>query len=86
MDVGGLLLLSSLCRVAGLRCAGFLHRPARTHPPPRPLAGRSYANQVAVGEGIRASGIAREEIHVTTKVCKLRVVLGDAERDPYASE
>jgi diketogulonate reductase-like aldo/keto reductase len=46
---------------------------------------RSYGNERAVGEGIRASGVAREDIFVTTKVWYTDIAPGDLERSAEAS-
>jgi diketogulonate reductase-like aldo/keto reductase len=46
---------------------------------------RSYGNEREVGEGIRASGVARERIFVTTKVWYTDIAPGDLERSAEAS-
>src|SRR5690606_37896027 len=44
-----------------------------------------YDNEEAVGEGLRASGIAREEVFVTTKVWQSDLAPGDFERSTRES-
>lgn len=46
---------------------------------------RRYDNEVAVGAGLRASGIARDELFVTTKVWWTDIAPGDLERSAEAS-
>jgi diketogulonate reductase-like aldo/keto reductase len=46
---------------------------------------RMYDNEVEVGEGIRASGIRREELFVTTKVWWTDIAEGDLQRAAEAS-
>lgn len=46
---------------------------------------RSYGNEREVGEGIRASGLPREEIFVTTKVWYTDIAPGDLERSTEES-
>ncbi|WP_367714939.1 aldo/keto reductase [Nitratireductor sp. GISD-1A_MAKvit] len=45
----------------------------------------AYENEKAVGEGIRASGVGREELFVTTKVWWTDIAAGDLERSAEAS-
>lgn len=45
----------------------------------------AYGNEEAVGEGIRASGVAREALFVTTKVWWTDIAAGDLERSAEAS-
>jgi 2,5-diketo-D-gluconate reductase B len=44
-----------------------------------------YDNEAAVGEGLRASGVARDEVFVTTKVWWTRFAAGDLERSAEES-
>ncbi|RFB80817.1 aldo/keto reductase [Methylovirgula sp. 4M-Z18] len=44
-----------------------------------------YENEAAVGEGLRAAGVAREEIFVTTKVPHTQIGAGDLQRSAEAS-
>ncbi|NNE22810.1 MAG: aldo/keto reductase [Rhizobiales bacterium] len=44
-----------------------------------------YANEKAVGAGLRASGVAREQIFVTTKVWYTDIADGDLQRSAEAS-
>ena len=44
-----------------------------------------YGNEEAVGEGLRASGIARDELFVTTKVWQSDLAPGDFERATHDS-
>jgi diketogulonate reductase-like aldo/keto reductase len=44
-----------------------------------------YENEAAVGEGLRASGVARGEVFVTTKVWWTRFAAGDLERSAEES-
>jgi len=44
-----------------------------------------YANEAAVGEGIRRSGIARDELFVTTKVWWADIASGDLQRSAAES-
>ncbi len=44
-----------------------------------------YENEAAVGEGLRASGLAREEIFLTTKVWPTDIAEGDLQRSVEAS-
>jgi diketogulonate reductase-like aldo/keto reductase len=46
---------------------------------------RMYDNEAAVGEGLRASGVARDEIFVTTKVWRDDIADGDLQRSAEAS-
>lgn len=46
---------------------------------------RRYDNEAAVGAGLRASGIARDELFVTTKVWWTDIAPGDLERSAEAS-
>lgn len=46
---------------------------------------RMYHNEAEVGAGLRASGIAREELFVTTKVWPSDIAPGDLERSAEAS-
>lgn len=46
---------------------------------------RAYGNEREVGEGIRASGIARDDIFVTTKVWWTDIAPGDLERSAESS-
>lgn len=46
---------------------------------------KMYANEEAVGEGIKAGGVARDEIFVTTKVWWEDIAPGDLERSAEAS-
>ncbi|MEP9396143.1 aldo/keto reductase [Mesorhizobium sp. KR2-14] len=46
---------------------------------------RAYGNEDSVGEGLRASGIARDELFVTTKVWWTEIAPGDLERSAEAS-
>jgi diketogulonate reductase-like aldo/keto reductase len=45
----------------------------------------SYENEAAVGSGLRASGIARNDVFVTTKVWWTDIAPGDLERSAEAS-
>lgn len=45
----------------------------------------AYENEVQVGEGIRASGVAREDIFLTTKVWHDRLKSGDLEKSAEES-
>ena len=47
--------------------------------------GMGYENEEAVGEGIRASKIGREQLFVTTKVAQENLAAGDFERSVEAS-
>ena len=44
-----------------------------------------YENEAAVGAGLRASGLAREEIFLTTKVWPADIAEGDLQRSVEAS-
>jgi diketogulonate reductase-like aldo/keto reductase len=44
-----------------------------------------YKNEAAVGEGLRTSGVARDDIFVTTKIWPTDIALGDLERSAEAS-
>ena len=44
-----------------------------------------YGNEAAVGEGLRASGVARDEVFVTTKVWMDQIRDGDLQRSAEAS-
>ena len=44
-----------------------------------------YGNEAAVGEGVRASGVRRDEVFVTTKVWYTDLAPGDLERSAEAS-
>src|SRR5271169_7037315 len=44
-----------------------------------------YENEAAVGEGLRAAGVARGEVFVTTKVWWTRFAAGDLERSAEES-
>src|SRR3712207_3095147 len=44
-----------------------------------------YENEEAVGEGLKASGLARDDIFVTTKVWWTELAPGDLERSAEAS-
>jgi diketogulonate reductase-like aldo/keto reductase len=44
-----------------------------------------YGNEEAVGEGLRASGVPRDEVFVTTKVWHSDIAPGDLERSAEAS-
>jgi len=44
-----------------------------------------YGNEEAVGEGLRASGVARDKLFVTTKVWKSDLAPGDFERATHES-
>lgn len=44
-----------------------------------------YANEEAVGEGLKASGVARDDIFVTTKVWHTDIAGGDLQRSVEAS-
>jgi diketogulonate reductase-like aldo/keto reductase len=44
-----------------------------------------YRNEAAVGEGLRASGVERDEVFVTTKVWPTDIAPGDLERSTEAS-
>ncbi|TDR94498.1 aldo/keto reductase [Enterovirga rhinocerotis] len=46
---------------------------------------KMYGNEAAVGEGLRASGVPRDEIFVTTKVWWEDIAPGDLERSAEAS-
>lgn len=46
---------------------------------------RMYGNEEAVGEGLRASGIARDDVFVTTKIWWEDIAPGDLERSAEAS-
>lgn len=46
---------------------------------------RMYDNETAVGEGLRASGVARDKLFVTTKVWPTDIAPGDLERSAEAS-
>lgn len=46
---------------------------------------RAYGNEHEVGEGLRASGIARDDVFVTTKVWYTDIAPGDLERSAEAS-
>jgi diketogulonate reductase-like aldo/keto reductase len=46
---------------------------------------KMYENEEAVGQGLRASGIARHEVFVTTKVWKDDIAAGDLQRSAEAS-
>jgi len=48
-------------------------------------AARMYQNEVAVGAGLRASGIARDQVFVTTKVWWTDIAPGDLQRSAEAS-
>jgi diketogulonate reductase-like aldo/keto reductase len=45
----------------------------------------SYENEAAVGEGLRASGLARDEVFLTTKVWPTDIAEGDLQRSLGAS-
>jgi diketogulonate reductase-like aldo/keto reductase len=61
--------------VAGAIRAGYRHVDTAA----------SYENEAAVGEGIRASGLPRGEIFVTTKVWPTDIAAGDLQRSVEAS-
>ena len=44
-----------------------------------------YRNEAAVGEGLRASGVGRDELFITTKVWPTDIAPGDLERSAEAS-
>lgn len=44
-----------------------------------------YGNEAAVGEGLRASGVARDDIFLTTKVWHDDIAPGDLQRSAEAS-
>ena len=46
---------------------------------------RMYQNEAAVGAGLRASGVSRDEVFVTTKVWWTDIAPGDLERSAEAS-
>jgi diketogulonate reductase-like aldo/keto reductase len=46
---------------------------------------RMYENEAAVGDGLRASGVSRSEVFVTTKVWQTDIAPGDLERSAEAS-
>lgn len=72
LGIGTYLLTDETCVEAvsgGLR-AGYRHVDTA----------EMYGNEVAVGEGIRASGIAREDIFVTSKVWHDHLAAGRLER------
>jgi len=61
--------------VAGAIRAGYRHVDTAA----------SYGNEEAVGEGIRASGVPRDEIFLTTKVWPSDIAAGDLQRSVEAS-
>ncbi len=61
--------------VAGALEAGYRHIDTAT----------SYENESAVGAGLRASGVAREEIFLTTKVWPTDLAAGDLQRSVEGS-
>jgi diketogulonate reductase-like aldo/keto reductase len=56
--------------VAGALEAGYRHIDTAT----------SYENEAAVGEGLRASGVPRDDIFLTTKVWPTDIAAGDLQR------
>ncbi len=44
-----------------------------------------YENEAAVGEGLRASGVPRDEVFVTTKVPHMQIAAGNLQRSAEAS-
>ncbi len=61
--------------VAGALQAGYRHIDTAT----------SYDNEAAVGEGLRASGVPRDEIFLTTKVWPTDIAAGDLQRSVEGS-
>ncbi len=61
--------------VAGALEAGYRHIDTAT----------SYENEAAVGEGLRASGVPRDEIFLTTKVWPTDIAAGDLQRSVEGS-
>ncbi len=61
--------------VAGALEAGYRHIDTAT----------SYENEAAVGEGLRASGVPRDEIFLTTKVWPPDLAAGDLQRSVEGS-
>jgi len=61
--------------VAGALDAGYRHIDTAT----------SYENEAAVGEGLRASGVPRDEIFLTTKVWPVDLAAGDLQRSVEGS-
>jgi diketogulonate reductase-like aldo/keto reductase len=61
--------------VAGALEAGYRHIDTAA----------AYENEAAVGAGLRASGVARDEIFLTTKVWSTDIAAGDLQRSVEAS-
>jgi diketogulonate reductase-like aldo/keto reductase len=61
--------------VAGALEAGYRHIDTAT----------SYENEAAVGEGLRASGVPRDDIFLTTKIWPTDIAAGDLQRSVEGS-